>query len=106
MIDDSLLVFLLSPSLPVVPTTGQRNLLLFSSHFSACLLISRCASRGLFYNSTSGVAQFYNTDGNGGIQQLSKATWSTGWTHIVPVALLEGDYAPAGGFASLLFYNS
>jgi hypothetical protein len=39
-------------------------------------------------------------DGIGGIQQLSNTTWSTGWTHIVPVQLyLE---APE----SLLFYNS
>jgi len=54
----------------------------------------------LFYNSTSGVAQFYNTDGNGGIQQVSNTTWSTGWTHIISV-FIEGPTE----WSTLLFYN-
>ena len=43
-IADSLLFSLLSPSLPVVPTTGQRNIPLI--FLLACLLIPRCAFRG------------------------------------------------------------
>ncbi len=36
----------------------------------------------LFYNSNSGLAQFYHTDRQGNINQLSNTTYSTGWTII------------------------
>ncbi len=48
----------------------------------------------LFYNSSSGLAQFYSIDPQGTISQLSSTTYAKGWTHIVSV----------GG--ALLFYNS
>ena len=35
----------------------------------------------LFYNATSGVAQFYNVDIQGNMHQFSNDKWSTGWTH-------------------------
>src|SRR5205085_4687709 len=47
-----------------------------------------------FYNSDSGLAQLYSIDIQGGIDQISSSTYSTGWTHIVPVSF------------GLLFYNS
>ena len=55
----------------------------------------------LFYNSTSGLAQFYNTDGQGGINQVWSTTFSKGWTHIVPGAFVL-DFGPR----ALFFYNS
>ena len=36
----------------------------------------------LFYNSGSGLAQFYSTDGQGGISQLSSSTYRRGWALI------------------------
>ncbi len=36
----------------------------------------------LFYNGNSGLAQFYRTDRQGHINQLSSTTYSTGWTLI------------------------
>jgi len=54
----------------------------------------------LFYDKNSGVAQFYNVDSQGNINQLSNNTYSTGWTHIVP-----GNFTTSTNTA-LLFYNS
>ncbi len=53
-----------------------------------------------FYNSNSGLAQFYSTDGQGGINQISSTTYSTGWTHIIP-----GDFAADFSPRALFFYN-
>jgi hypothetical protein len=55
----------------------------------------------LFYNSSSGLAQFYSTDGQGGISQLSSSTYSKGWTHII-----SGIFVAGYTNTSLLFYNS
>ncbi len=55
----------------------------------------------LFYDSSSGAAQFYNLDADGTMHLVSSTTYSTGWTHIVQVGVL-----PDSGFALLLFYNA
>ncbi len=54
----------------------------------------------LFYNATSGVAQFYHVDIQGKMHQFSNDMWSTGWTHIVP------HFAPSMNLFNLLFYNA
>jgi hypothetical protein len=55
----------------------------------------------LFYNSSNGLAQFYSTDGQGGINQLSSSTYSTGWSHII-----SGIFVAGYTNTALLFYNS
>lgn len=54
----------------------------------------------LFYNATSGLAQFYKYDIQGNMYQLSNTTLSKGWTHI---AL---NFAPGMSPFNLLFYNA
>ena len=53
----------------------------------------------LFYDSSSGAAEFY-TEVQGNINLLKSTTYRAGWTHIVP-----GLFAQNGNTA-LLFYNS
>jgi hypothetical protein len=54
----------------------------------------------LFYNGSSGLAQFYGTDGQGGINQISSSTYSTGWTHII-----SGIFVAGYTNTALFFYN-
>jgi len=54
----------------------------------------------LFYDSRSGIAEFYGVDDYGNLNQLSSTTYSTGWTHIIPIPVLGGPGT------TLLFYNS
>ena len=54
----------------------------------------------LFYNSTSGLAEFYSTDGQGNIHLLTSATYRTGWTLIIPRGM-----GGMPGFTDLLFYD-
>ena len=97
-------------------TDGQGNIFqLSSNHYSAgwthiipgWFTIFRPGGAGestmalLFYNSGSGLAQFYSTDGQGGITQLSNNTYSAGWTHIIP-----GSFVAGYSNTALLFYNS
>ena len=59
----------------------------------------------LFYNSGSGLAQFYSTDGQGGISQLSSSTFSKGWSHIVDIPGGPSSMPDTGNPDELLFYN-
>ena len=54
----------------------------------------------LFYNATSGLAQFYQYDMLGNMHQISNTTVSKGWTHI---AL---NFAPGMRPFNLLVYNA
>lgn len=54
----------------------------------------------LFYNGSSGLAQFYSTDGHGGINQISSSTYSKGWTHVI-----SGIFVAGFTNTSLFFYN-
>src|SRR5947207_7466549 len=56
----------------------------------------------LFYDSRSGIAEFYGVDDYGNLNQLSSTTYSTGWTHIVDVPLAQGPHLIDD---DLLFYN-
>ena len=54
----------------------------------------------LFYEQSTGVAEFYATDGQGGISLLRQHEgWRTSWTHVVP-----GFFGPSG-FSGLLLYD-
>jgi hypothetical protein len=54
----------------------------------------------LFYEQSTGVAEFYATDGHGGISLLlHHEGWRQSWTHIVP-----GFFGPSG-FSGLLLYD-
>ncbi len=54
----------------------------------------------LFYDQNSGYAEFYETDGQGGITFLrSHSGWRQSWTHIVPGAFFGPDRT------GLLFYD-
>ncbi|HEY4990502.1 MAG TPA: hypothetical protein VII33_00285, partial [Nakamurella sp.] len=51
----------------------------------------------LFYSQDEGTAEFYETDGAGGIALLSSQTWRTSWTHIVPL-VVKANAAAGPGF--------
>jgi hypothetical protein len=54
----------------------------------------------LFYEQSSGTAEFYETDGNGGISLLRQYNdWRRSWTHIVP-----GIFGNSG-YTGLLLYD-
>ena len=44
---------------------------------------SNYASEVLFYNATTGAAQFYQLNGPGSITQLSNTTFAKGWSEIL-----------------------
>jgi hypothetical protein len=79
---------------PAAPTPGAGR-----TSFPV-ILQQEMATPLLFYNSSSGLAQFYSTDGQGGISQLSSSTYSRGWTLIIPCRL-----GLAETFTDLLFYD-
>ena len=62
---------------------------------------STCPYSGLlFYSQSEGYAEFYETNGFGGIAFLgSDSTWRTSWTHIVPGTFHSTE------FTGLLFYD-
>ena len=55
----------------------------------------------LFYEGSTGVSEFYSTDGYGNIQLLKHDIWSKNWTKIIPGPFAFNPH----GLAGLFFYD-
>ncbi len=56
----------------------------------------------LFYDNRSGISEFNRIDEYGNLSSLSSTTYSTGWTHIIPIPALGGPFRRTWHHVALL----